>query len=642
MKSIVHLLMLLMASSAIGQGTVWNWEWARSNPHEGYIGSPSQHLCLDPDGNVYNGFWYNFSILLGDSLFSHDSSTYCFAVMKNDLDGNFEQAVEIHGPAWGIRPDITFGVDSYQNLYFAGRFYDSLYIGDSIIRKANNHPASMPDVFVVKLDNEFKMKWVRIISSSGWDNLGSFSIGPDDHVYLATTHSRYNHVSTWANYWDQDSVLVPMNGCTDMLNIDPNGDLVWRKHLISTLNEEITSLEILAGNDKLIYFTGRSFGDVFVDGQLLQIPSAIKPYEGTFFIGMNESGEISRASYFNFRFVLINMVVSSNGDLGLLGLPINPCVLGNDTIQTPSGKIKYLIARVDSTMNPVWFKTIEMVPFSSQNHFWLYSSLYNKYDTIFFATTLNTLFSIDSTIYNPGSYPQGFLGIIAPDGSLIAQYLTESSMGGSIYNMIPGGCGNIYISGIFKNKAVFGSDTLYSTNTGIEGSRYFAKLSRYLPPHFTLGNDTVITTGSLLTLSLPEGYSHHRWSTGETCQRVTLKGSTLGVGTHHIWAEGGEPDCFHSDTITVTVKYSASTPDPNNTSASIYPNPTEGLFNLKTRCKSCWVEIRNHLGVLINPKSTARVAEDQIALDLSAHEPGIYFILLVEPEQSSAFKLIKY
>lgn len=634
--------MFLMVANVFGQGSKWNWEWARSNPLGGYSGSPSQHLCLDHAGNIYNGFWYNYSILLGDSLFSHDSATYCFAVMKSDPDGNFLQAIEIHGPTWGVQPDITFEVDSYQNLYIAGRFYDSLYIGNNIIRKAKNYPEFLPDVFIVKLDHRFKPEWIRIISCSGWDELGGFAIDRDDNIYLTTAHSRYNKTATWVYYWDQDSLSVPLNGNTSILKIDSDGKLVWKKQILSSINASVSDMKITTGDDNLVYLTGRCYGDIVVEGKLVQIPAAIKPYEGSFFIGISDSGEIKKASFFNFRVCLVNMVVSSNGDPAIIGLPIDPCILGTDTILTPPGKIKYLIARFDSSMNPVWFKTIEMAPFSLQNYYWQHNSLYNKCDTVFFATTFNTFFTIDSTVYNRGRYPQGFFGMIAPDGTLIAQYMTESSLGGSIYNMIPDGCGNVYISGIFKNKTVFGSDTLYSSDSEQEGSRYFAKLRRYIPPYFTLGHDKVINPNSSLIFSLPGNYEHYKWSTGETTSQITLEGSVLGVGCHQIWAEAGEPSCFYTDTITVIVKYSILPPYLINNYAIIYPNPTKGFFNLKTRFKSCKVQIRNNLGILVDPQSAERINEDTVIFDLSSQKPGVYFVSLIEGDQSYTLKLIKY
>ncbi len=72
----------------------------------------------------------------------------------------------------------------------------------------------------------------------------------------------------------------------------------------------------------------------------------------------------------------------------------------------------------------------------------------------------------------------------------------------------------------------------------------------------------------------------------------------------------------------------------DNAVISIYPNPSTGVFTIKTDAKNYSVEIYNMMGQVI------MVAENKTDIDLSAEPKGIYFVMVMENEKYYLQKIV--
>ena len=75
----------------------------------------------------------------------------------------------------------------------------------------------------------------------------------------------------------------------------------------------------------------------------------------------------------------------------------------------------------------------------------------------------------------------------------------------------------------------------------------------------------------------------------------------------------------------------------NNIHTSIYPNPTKGIFNIRTDSKKLDVEVYNLMGELI---TTTIVRNGLQQINLSNNAKGIYFIKLKSETKIELRKLI--
>ena len=70
---------------------------------------------------------------------------------------------------------------------------------------------------------------------------------------------------------------------------------------------------------------------------------------------------------------------------------------------------------------------------------------------------------------------------------------------------------------------------------------------------------------------------------------------------------------------------------------SIYPNPTKGIFNIKTDANKLEVEVSNLMGRIL---TTTIVRNGLQQINLSNHAKGIYFVKLKSGEKVKQLKVI--
>ena len=78
-----------------------------------------------------------------------------------------------------------------------------------------------------------------------------------------------------------------------------------------------------------------------------------------------------------------------------------------------------------------------------------------------------------------------------------------------------------------------------------------------------------------------------------------------------------------------------------NTQVVIYPNPTQGIFNIEFKNEIMSIKIANVLGqVVYNEKETVTAAGTTKSINLSSFENGTYIVNVSNDEGTSSYKLI--
>jgi hypothetical protein len=74
-----------------------------------------------------------------------------------------------------------------------------------------------------------------------------------------------------------------------------------------------------------------------------------------------------------------------------------------------------------------------------------------------------------------------------------------------------------------------------------------------------------------------------------------------------------------------------------NTNTLIYPNPTKGIFNIRTDANNMQVEVYSTLGRLV---ANEIIHGGMQQIDLSKQAKGVYFVKLMHKEKTEQRKLV--
>ncbi|MGM0647597.1 MAG: T9SS type A sorting domain-containing protein, partial [Bacteroidota bacterium] len=154
-------------------------------------------------------------------------------------------------------------------------------------------------------------------------------------------------------------------------------------------------------------------------------------------------------------------------------------------------------------------------------------------------------------------------------------------------------------------------------------------------PDISLGQDISVCHDDTVTLTVTAGYTSYLWSTGEVSNTISLDSLSLGMGTHAIWVTVTDSlGCTATDSINVTFQNCVGIHEfVSEGDISIYPNPTNGLFNLDIQ----GLKDQNIQICIYNYNGQKVVCEDiesnfqngyHKTFDLSQQPAGIYLIRL--------------
>ena len=153
-------------------------------------------------------------------------------------------------------------------------------------------------------------------------------------------------------------------------------------------------------------------------------------------------------------------------------------------------------------------------------------------------------------------------------------------------------------------------------------------------PVVTIGADTTFCGDIVWMLNAGNEGSQFMWSTGETTQTIELDTVGFGYGEREVFVDvTNENGCMSSDTINIEfVNCTAIEELINAVDVTVYPNPSNGVYQLKLNSKeSITVDIMvfSSNGQLVYKKADANLLGEQvIKIDISNYAKGVYQLMI--------------
>jgi hypothetical protein len=166
-------------------------------------------------------------------------------------------------------------------------------------------------------------------------------------------------------------------------------------------------------------------------------------------------------------------------------------------------------------------------------------------------------------------------------------------------------------------------------------------------PSFNCTNDTTVIAEVSAGQYTVAGSTFDPKSVTENCSTATLinnvtnsntlDGAILSGGENAItWTATDESGNSYSCTTTVTVKFNVGIPELNYRNVTVYPNPSNGIFNIEIPA-SCNAVIYDVKGKVI---LSEKLVNGHNSIDLSKKQQGVYLLKLVKNEKEVNVKLV--
>jgi hypothetical protein len=156
---------------------VWAKQFGDSNFDDGYS------INVDSMGNVYTTGYFSgtadFNPGSGNELLTSAGSNDIF-IAKLDADGNFVWAKRVGGSSDDVGNEVS--VDGAGNLYFAGRFQDTVDF-DPGAGTSNLMSAGGSDIFMAKLDADGNFIWAKRTGSVYDDSAHDLALDTAGNLY---------------------------------------------------------------------------------------------------------------------------------------------------------------------------------------------------------------------------------------------------------------------------------------------------------------------------------------------------------------------------------------------------------------------------------------------------------------------------
>ena len=176
-----------------------------------------------------------------------------------------------------------------------------------------------------------------------------------------------------------------------------------------------------------------------------------------------------------------------------------------------------------------------------------------------------------------------------------------------------------------------------SASNGCQGNFIPVNANVFSIPQFSLGNDTIIESGSSVTMDAGSGFASYIWNTGETTQ------TAIANSTGNYWVTVTDLNgCSVTDTIQVLVTVDVQ-PYVISEGVLIYPNPTQSKLSISFvngTAEDIFLRLVDSNGKLI--WSDFSINEKRVirTIDLEQYSKGIYVLQIATPKKKSEYKVI--
>jgi len=703
MKKILSFILIIISISfhlvSYAQSNDWEWDWAY-NSNDSAVGPGLSILSSDKMNNYYFYAPYITDIYFPDTSFHHTGNySYNCVIAKYNTNGKLLKALDIYTlPNRNIN-NVGLVTDHDMNMYIAGSFQERIFFQNTYLNHGNTPVIEQPDVFLLKLNQDYDVIWADVISGSVQDRMDGIAISQDDKIYIATSHVANINTPTTVSYLSQETVSynTPFISVTQ-LNTDKS--INWRKDILNVSFENLT-----LGNDENIYVYGSARDHIIIDGDTLFNPNNSKGIHCSFVVSFSPSGQVIQKTFLNPQLHIIDFKANADGTYYLSGYVQDTAIINQDTIISPPNYNKQYIAKADHNFNYIWYKIFEERDSDHVGYFRL-NTLNNK---AIFTITIKRDFQFCDTLLDLGLSQSHVFGMLDTNGDLLNIKSIKRILSITSHKTFLDNCSRLVFGFNFRGIAYIGEDTIRSFNYS-ETDGLLARLSFGQQETFSLGEDT--TACNQLTIFGPENYQYYLWndsienessltvsqsgeynlaysnnnvcwlydtiqvqidedfqislgldtlikltdsiqfiiendydsylwSDGTETNSIQIIGDNYGTGNFPIWVNVVNGVCESSDTITLTIVDGSGTSEINNQIISISPIPCHDVLNINftnTPSSKHKIFIFDLNGQLLH---SSFLKNKKTILDVENLKTG-HYILLIENNQSNIYHTYKF
>ena len=525
-------------------------------------------------------------------------------VQKLDASGNFMWAKSFGGTSDDYGNSIN--ADAAGNVYLAGSFMGTVDF-DPGAGTTNLSSAGGEDIFVQKLDSSGNFLWAKSFGGTSDDIANSISVDPSGGIYTTGIFELSVDFDPGTGTTSLSSVGNPDIFVQKM---DSSGNFLWAHAFGSTSNDfgNYVSTDIF-GN---VYITGLYSGTIDFDPDTATVNLASAGFDDVFLLKMNPAGNLMWAqsfggSYIDYGFALN---VDASGNVYTVGsfnstADLNPTTSTNN--HTSSGFEDIFVQKLSQCFPNTGTDTIT----ACGSYTWIDNNTYtaNNNTATYILTNVggcDSVVTLDLTINNPSSGTN----VITACGSYVW-------IDGNNYTS-----SNNTATHILTN--AFGCDSIVSLN-------------------LTINSVSDITTSlSGITITANNSNAAYQWLdcdnnyapiSGETGQSFTATSN----GNYAVaLTESGCTDTSACVSINSVGIHELE----NSIHASVYPNPSTGIFRVSFEQTLPNVElvITDLQGAIISKKHYSSAANADIELNAAN---GIYLLNIRTEEGQRTVRLIK-
>lgn len=655
-------------------------------------------LNVDFENNIYTTTPYRDILYLKDTILINENASYFqnWAIIKQDDQGNTLSVVDLAPASYRLISEVVLTTDKDLNMYIACEFIKSVTILDTTIMEGFMSQDWISEVLIAKINPDLKLEWTKVITSPASDKCHNIGFSDDGYLYLTIDHVKIGTSTDTIDYFGQDTALF-LHSMSSVLKMNVDGNIVWRKELVgSGAQIEINGLLMKDPDNLLIH--GYTTGELYYSDNTLFHPDPAQGDQRPFIIDINSTGDFISGTIPDWPVTFLGVEVDSHENFYFICSVRDTLFLGNDTVIQYPDTTKYVIAKTDSNLQPLWHETFVTILDYSTNS---YIKLCN--DTLIIAAGSDLTIELFDTIFETDFYKQTIVGQITPDGILNNHTTLKSNLGLKSQGLYIDNCHNLIVSGNFIGEAIIGNDTLQTLEPEVWDG-LIVKISRNLQQRYDLGNDTIVCEN--IELKAPEGYEYYRWNdsiTESNSYMVTksgeyklefanddgcwirdaiyiivdptfnisigqdtaislsdtlflsipdqydsylwwngsiesstfITGEEAGSGTWVVWVDVTQGACTVSDSIEVVVN---SIPHLRDIGVSVYPNPVSDELNIISNEKYNMIELLNLNGKVL---LTNHHYNQQTKLNMSDLSKGVYLIRIYMDDFVGVGKIVK-
>lgn len=515
--------------------------------------------------------------------------------------------------------DYGYGIstDLAGNVYVAGKYELAAIFSGTTLTNQGNH-----DMYVAKYNSAGSLNWIRTAGGGLGDYAHAMTCDGAGNVYVGGEVEGYNTTVPF----EGSPITVPCKGDNDafIAKYDTNGDLLWAKSGGGNRNDK--TLGVTYDNLGNIYICGMFTDTATFGGIALYAQGGLLNNKDIFVAKYDANGNFQwvRQGGSTGRDEALSVKCDASGNVYVCGFYSNGAVFGSHTLASPGpGGLYYnaFLAKYAPDGTLVWIKTAG-----------------GDYDEVAWSLTLDNSgkiyvtgeFNASANFDNIQLITTGNANIfVACYDPTTGDVLWAKGAGGKLIDRARGigtDGTNIFITGQFGgDTATFGTFNLI----GVDSSDIFMA-------GLNSSGDFVWATSVGGIHDAPEGLSYESGNaiTGDTFGNIYATGALLDGGTFGTISVSkyGRTDAFISKISQVII----SVPENNQfNEISIYPNPNNGVFDLKTDQPGelHTVQIYNVMGQKVYEAGNLQ-ASSSLQIDLSLKEKGVYVVITTSKDQT--------